>query len=349
MVLQMPLLHALHCRYGQPCRLLTSGHWSSELFLGSVDVGEIWQLRARHAPLLLSPQRWRVAAALRKHEGPIYVSEDSERQLRHIRQLFRLSGIASDRCTFLTDHAIEEVHWVDRLLHFATTTPASVAADDYPASARDVQTAPRLNVLASDRADRDAWLLRRGLANRPLVLLQPANKRAIKWGRARANDSKAWPIECWVALLRAMHETLPDARLLLCGSPAEESLLAEIRHAASIGGVEIAARDLPLRRLLAVMETAHSMVAVDTGPAHMAAAVGCPLIVLYGNESPRVWGRRSPTHSPVLELGGPPEYHAAEQIPSYQVMTAWEDLARELSFQADQRVFSKRVPTPMQR
>ena len=71
------------------------------------------------------------------------------------------------------------------------------------------------------------------------------------------------------------------------------------------------------------MEVAHSMVAVDTGPAHMAAAMGCPLVVLYGNESPRVWSRRSPTGKPVIELGGPPKYAAASEIPVSDVIEAW--------------------------
>ena len=37
MVLQLPLLHLLRRRYGQPCRLLTSGGWSASLF-ASCDV-----------------------------------------------------------------------------------------------------------------------------------------------------------------------------------------------------------------------------------------------------------------------------------------------------------------------
>ncbi len=323
MVLQTPLLHLLHRRFGQPCRLLTSGPWSRPLFAGNSDVGEIWQLRARHVPFLLSPERWRLVATLRKHEGPVYVSEDSERQLPKIRRLLRLSAIAPDRCIYLTDSGIEDRHWVDRLLRFAVMTPPALRADDYPVSSPGEWSAPRLHVPPADRIDRDDWLRRRGLSGRPLVLLQPANKRAIKWGRARTQDNKAWPAERWVALLRAMRSELPEVCLLLCGSSPEERLLRDIRRMANICGVEIAARDLPLRRLLAVMEIAHSMVAVDTGPAHMAAAVGCPLVVLYGAESPHVWGRRSPMRRPVIELGGPPGYQAVDQIPLGPVVDAW--------------------------
>ena len=46
------------------------------------------------------------------------------------------------------------------------------------------------------------------------------------------------------------------------------------------------ADDLPLRRLLALLSMAHSCISVDTGPAHAAAALDCPLVVLFGKASP---------------------------------------------------------------
>jgi len=327
MVLQTPLLHILHRRFGRPCRLLTSGSWSQALFAGNQDVGEIWQLRARHLPFLLSPARWRLVGRLRRHAGPIYVSEDSGRQLSKIRRLIRLSAIRPERCVFLPESNGTETHWVDRLLCLGKMTPSALRADDYPWRPEDVWSAPRLDIRAEDRADREAWLRRRGLSGRPLVLLQPGNKRAIKWGRARLEHSKVWPIASWAALLRAMHSVIPGARLMLCGAAREEGFLHDIRREANVDCIEIAAADLPLRRALAVMEIAHSMVAVDTGPAHIAAAVGCPLVVLYGAESPQVWGRRSVMNRPVIEIGGPPELQAVGQISLDRVLTAWLSIA----------------------
>lgn len=327
MVLQSPLLHLLHRRYGRPCRLLTSGHWSGELFAACADVEAIWQLQQRHRPLLLSPERWRLITQLRHHLGPVYVSEDIPRQVTKIRRLLALAGIAPERCVFLTDTPSQDPHWVDRLLRFGALTPRAWSAEDYPVPTTDEWRAPRLQLGPADRADRDAWLLQRNLLGRPLVLLQPGNKRALKWGRRRPEDSKAWPIANWAALARAVHGALPAACVVLCGSAAEAGILAEIRSAAGVDGVEIAAADLPLRRLLSVMEIAHSMVAVDTGPAHLAAAVGCPLVVLYGAESPRTWARRSACGQPVIELGGPPELHAVADIGLPQVVAAWRQLA----------------------
>jgi heptosyltransferase-2/heptosyltransferase-3 len=103
-------------------------------------------------------------------------------------------------------------------------------------------------------------------------------------------------------------------------------MLNEIRDAAAMEAVVVATKDLPVRRLLAVMEIAHSMISVDSGPAHMAAAVGCRLVVLYGTGTPREWGRRSPSGSPIIELGGPPEHHAVSELSLGSVIEAWSRL-----------------------
>ena len=36
------------------------------------------------------------------------------------------------------------------------------------------------------------------------MLVQPGNKRAIKWRRPRRADAKAWPVAHWAQLLRAI-------------------------------------------------------------------------------------------------------------------------------------------------
>jgi len=330
MVLQTPLLHLLHRRYGEPCRLITSGEWTRPLLAGCADVGEIIQLRRRHAPLLFSPQRWRLIAQLRASRGPVYVSEDSARQVRKIRRMLGLAGVSPRRCLFVTDQTIEAPHWVDRLLLFGEMTPAAFGGAMNHCSEQDHWTAPRLCVSESDRSDRDVWLRERGIASVPIVLVQAGNKLATKWGRARSNDSKAWPTEHWASLLRAMRDALPDACLMLCGSVQEHDVLASISKSAGINGVHVATHDLPLRRLLALLEMAHSMVSVDTGPSHMAAAIGCPLVVLYGAESPRVWGRRSPLQRPVVELGGPPLHHRVSELAPERVIEAWLRVAASM-------------------
>lgn len=327
MVLQLPLLHLLRRRYGQPCRLLTSGGWSASLFASCDDVGELWELRERHMPLLLSPERWRAIARLRGHRGPVYVSEDSQRQLPKIRRMLALARIDARRCRFLDELPPRSgEHWVEHLLRLGAKTPAAFEGHAVPASG-DACRAPRLTLTPADVRDRDAWIDGRGLRGRPIVLLQPGNRRVLRHRRVRAGDPKNWPLANWCTVLRTMATDLPRAALVLCGAPDEIAILERIRAAAGAPGMDIVCETLPLRRLMAVLGMARCLVSVDTGPAHIAAAVGCPLVVLYGNESPLRWSRRSPFHRPVIELGGPPLYQSASEIPIGAVVDAWRRAA----------------------
>lgn len=72
------------------------------------------------------------------------------------------------------------------------------------------------------------------------------------------------------------------------------------------------------------------MISVDTGPAHAAAAMGCPLIVLYGAHSPAQWLPRSPSGSAVIGLGGPPQRHRVSEIALEEVLAAWDRLPLRL-------------------
>jgi ADP-heptose:LPS heptosyltransferase len=117
---------------------------------------------------------------------------------------------------------------------------------------------------------------------------------------------------------------MPDTVVALCGAPEEGSMLQEIQRATGLQ--DIVAAELPLRKLLALSESAHSMISVDTGPAHAAAALGLPLVVMFGAESQRQWLPRSPSGSAVVGIGGPPVSNRVDQIPVEAVFNAWHSL-----------------------
>jgi heptosyltransferase-2/heptosyltransferase-3 len=103
-------------------------------------------------------------------------------------------------------------------------------------------------------------------------------------------------------------------------------MLRQVRSATGLH--EVVAAALPLCQLLALCEVAHSMISVDTGPAHAAAAVGAPLIVLFGNSSPRHWLPRSCRGTPVIGLGGAPSSRHVNEIQVQAVFQAWRALCR---------------------
>src|SRR5205807_1586893 len=188
-----------------------------------------------------------------------------------------------------------------------------------------VSALPRFTsrVFAAAQADCDAWLEDKGWRERPLVLVQPGNRRTMRGRRLRlsAADDKAWPPERWGALLHRLHARLPQALIVLCGAPRESLLLEWIAAAAAVPAV--VAAELPLPRLLALCTRAHSMISVDSGPAHAAAALGLPLVVMFGAHSQRQWLPRSPCGSQVLGVGGPPHSRRLDEISVETVFSAW--------------------------
>ena len=83
-----------------------------------------------------------------------------------------------------------------------------------------------------------------------------------------------------------------------------------------------------LRQLYALCEVASSVVSVDSGPAHAAAALGAPLVVMYGLHSPLHWGPRSAAGSAVVAVGGPPTTQRIDDLSVDTVFEAWRTATR---------------------
>jgi len=325
LILMSALLQILHRRFGSPCHLIGAGSWPAQLYASHSDVARVSCLH-RYTAWVFDPAWWRTLRALRaRRADPVYVCETDPRKLARIRRLLSFSGTVPARCVFLArDSSPGPAHWVDRLVSFGRLTPAAFNAADYPWPASPPpRCAPQLEASAAARAECDAWLERQGWRDRTLILVQPGNRRTMRGRRLRVSpaDDKAWPLERWAALLHRIHARLPQAVIVLCGAPRESRLLEWIAAAAQLPAV--AAAELPLPRLLALCARAHSMISVDTGPAHAAAALGLPLVVLFGAHSQQQWLPRSPTGSPVSGVGGPPQSNRLDQISVEAVFAAW--------------------------
>lgn len=329
MLLLAPLLNRLHRGYGEPCMLLGTGPCSGLLYTGHPDVVQIAQVNARHRPLAFSPQRWHMLRVLRAHrDAAIHICETEPRALAKIRRMLALAGVGPERCVFVTDAPIlPDEHWIERLLR-GCGHPPPACVDAWRAPTLPDRPAPCLYLLPEDRRDRDVWLQARGWRGEPIWLVQPFNKRSVRWNglRDESDDDKAWPAQRWIVALNALHAEQPDARIVLCGTPNEAPPLEAIASGARADNLDVAAHDLPLRRLMALAEMAGGMLSVDTGPAHVAAALGCPLVVLYGAQPPSLWLPRSSSDSAVVALGGPPGRSRVGEITTDEVVAALRTL-----------------------
>jgi ADP-heptose:LPS heptosyltransferase len=322
MVLLTPLIRLLAARYGSPVDLVGSGGWTAPLLRNDAAVGHIQMLTSRKTPYLLAPRQWELVRWLRSRpRGPVYlcdVDADMPRLLARggIRQEDIVARARSDDGGGML--------WPDRWLVLGMQDPAH----RYPTHPVDPSRyrLPALVVTAEAREDLARWRGDRGLSG-PLVLFQPGNKRTHKRGRvATRQHPKYWPPGHWAAVAAAVREGTPGAQVLLCGSAPEHGVLEDIRSACGEAPwMHNLAGDLPIPRLLALLEVARGMVSVDTGPAHAAAALGCPLVVLFGAAPAATWRPVGPGAITVLG-GGRGASARVEDIDAGEVADAWRAL-----------------------
>ena len=100
---------------------------------------------------------------------------------------------------------------------------------------------------------------------------------------------KQWPVESFVRLIRSLRERAIEV-VLSCGPGEEEDARALV--AACPPGVTISPPTPTAAEFAALLESARVFVAADTGPLHLAAHLGTPVVGLYGPKDPAVYAPR---------------------------------------------------------
>ena len=120
---------------------------------------------------------------------------------------------------------------------------------------------------------------------RPLIGVNPG---------AEYGPAKRWPKEQFIEAA-VQFARLQPADWWVFGGPAERSLSEEIasgiRQGIGPGGqVECLAGRTSLGELCAALKCVNVLLTNDSGPMHVAAAVGTPVVALYGSTSPELTG-----------------------------------------------------------
>ena len=110
-------------------------------------------------------------------------------------------------------------------------------------------------------------------ANGPAVLLSPG----AGWG------AKRWPAERYGAVAAKLHAQ--GCMVLVNAGPQEQAIAAEVVRAS--GDIAQAPEFTPLERLIALTRRVGLVIAGDTGPLHLACALGKPVVGIYGPTDPR--------------------------------------------------------------
>jgi heptosyltransferase-2/heptosyltransferase-3 len=323
MVISLALIHALYKRFGAPVDVISSGSWTRPLLESQPGVGNLYLIRSRKTPYAFSPEQWQLVRTLRQRgPSPTWLCDPNDK----CRWLIAHAGIPDSQVLDVRSMApVAREHAVDKWNRFAAASPAALNGSLNAVSKLRV---PPLSIPDTWRSDLDQWLRARNLSGRPLVLIQAGNRRTMSWvrPRQRASNTKYWPEQRWAEVIDSIAESQPDAAILLMGVPQESALNRQILEFTMTGRALDVAGELPLPRLLALQERAIGMVSVDTGPAHSAAALGCPLVVLFGTASLDFYAPRSRSGAVIClreyDQGTP----SMLAISADQVIDAWKSL-----------------------
>jgi heptosyltransferase-2 len=120
---------------------------------------------------------------------------------------------------------------------------------------------------------------------------EDAGGRVAKWfglnPGAEYGPAKRWPAERFIEAANLIHARTGCAWMIF-GGAADQALAEKIR-AAVPSAVSVAGRTT-LRELVVALSLCRVVLTNDTGPMHVAAAVGTPVVVPFGSTSPELTG-----------------------------------------------------------
>ncbi|MHC4589670.1 MAG: lipopolysaccharide heptosyltransferase II [Planctomycetota bacterium] len=127
----------------------------------------------------------------------------------------------------------------------------------------------RMELFVTDDQQAEAARLVEGVGRPYAVLCPGANKAA-----------KRWPADRFALVADSLSGR--GLAVAATGSPSERGVVAEVAAAAGATVWDLAERGITLGSLKAVIADADLMITNDTGPRHIAAAVGTPVVTLFG-------------------------------------------------------------------
>jgi ADP-heptose:LPS heptosyltransferase len=156
--------------------------------------------------------------------------------------------------------------------------------------ANDLDPSLEFPLLLEDR--REAYhLLGRVLeSDAPLVVLHPGS----------SSRARRWPVERFAALGDLLAERL-GAAIAVTGGTGERPLVREVVTAMKAPALDLAGRTT-LGGLAAVLSHAMLVVANDTGPSHLAEAVGTRTVTIHGPADITRWAPLDRTRFPIVRV-----------------------------------------------
>jgi 3-deoxy-D-manno-octulosonic-acid transferase/heptosyltransferase-1 len=177
-----------------------------------------------------------------------------------------LSGAREGGSIFLNERSIAvdyDKHAIDRYLRVAEFLHC-----------RFTKWSGRIPISGFDRSRISEILQKRLVPNRPLVAINPM----ARW------TTKLWDSERFANVADKIHEEL-SCDVVLTGSEKDKSVVEDISRRMRTRPINLAGFT-NLKELAYLYSQCRALISTDTGPMHVAAAMGCRVIALFGPTAP---------------------------------------------------------------
>jgi ADP-heptose:LPS heptosyltransferase len=205
--------------------------------------------------------------------------------------LHRFTGELPYRGDLMSHRVLYNPHLHISVQYAALVEAALGSPDDEPLLKRPAAAIDRPSTLASFTPDARELQAVRALLDQAgaadtTILLNPNASDLLplrKWETGRFSE-----------LARRILTSFPRARIVLTGAPSEQAGADEICRQIASPRVISAAGRTSLRELLTLYTLSDVLVTNDSGPAHFASLTPVHTVVLFGPETPLLFGSRAP-------------------------------------------------------
>lgn len=151
-----------------------------------------------------------------------------------------------------------------------------------------------------------------GIGAKPYAVLIPGS----------AHQSKCWPAERFSRLANQLKKEF-DLAVLAAGSESERLLAEDVVRGASVSVLNLAGQTT-IPQLVGLLGGAALVVSNDTGPGHIAEAMGVPTVLIFGHTNPlRVGPYGRPDDAAAIESAERGE-RIEDYNPQYQILNVTE-------------------------
>ena len=151
---------------------------------------------------------------------------------------------------------------------------------------RLVQPKPILHLTPEELSRGQQYLAKRNPESLPVIVLHSAS----------FEDKRSWPAHKYLDLVKAIEAEHVPVKIVLLDF---NNVVVDLHTHPLV----INASSTNVREMMSIIANADLLVGPDSGPMHLAGALGCPAIVLFGSIPPQVRINHYPTHEAIAAKG----------------------------------------------